>query len=110
MVRQFVDERDWSQFHTPRNLLLALVGEIGELAAEFQWVNDRDVRTHLDSEEKQAQVEQEIADVFIYLLLLCDELGMSLSDATKRKIVINRNKYPIETSFSSAKKYQIETD
>jgi NTP pyrophosphatase (non-canonical NTP hydrolase) len=82
-VRAFADSRDWQQFHIVRNLVLALVGETGELAAEFQWIGDDEVVNALQGPTKREAVSLELADVFIYLLRLADVTGIDLAEAVK---------------------------
>jgi len=104
-VRAFANERDWSQFHTARNLVLALVGEVGELAAELQWVSDSEVRAHLADSTARARFESEIADVATYLLRLCDVLEVDLPSAIRRKLELNEQRYPADRARGSAAKY-----
>ena len=105
LVRSFADSRDWQQFHTARNLVLALVGEVGELAAEFQWINDSEVEAALSNPDKREAVGSELADVFIYLLRLADVAGIDLANELTKKIAINEIRYPVEKSKGSAAKY-----
>lgn len=103
-VRFFAEARNWSQFHSPRNLVLALVGEVGELAAEFQWLaDDEAVREHI-SDEKLASIEEELADVLIYLVRLADVLGVQLGHAVSNKIEKNGNRYPVDEFRDSRRK------
>jgi dCTP diphosphatase len=95
-LRRFAEQRDWDQFHTPRNLVLALVGEAGELAAEFQWLPESaGVQTPLPAETAR-RVSGELADVASYLLLLADVLGIDLAASVQEKIEINEHRYPAE--------------
>ena len=105
LVRSFADNRDWQQFHTARNLVLALVGETGELAAEFQWISDDNIVNALQDAEKREAVGSELADVFIYLLRLADVTGIDLSEELKKKIAINEKRYPVDKAKGSAAKY-----
>ena len=105
LVRSFADSRDWQQFHTARNLVLALVGETGELAAEFQWISDDDIVNALQDAEKCEAVGSELADVFIYLLRLADVTGINLAEELKKKIAINEKRYPVDKAKGSAAKY-----
>ncbi len=102
-LRAFAQERDWDQFHTPKNLAMALTGEAGELAAEFQW---------LTGEESMAleparleRVRQEAADVLLYLVRLADRLDFDLVEAAHAKIETNAMRYPAEQVRGSARKY-----
>ena len=92
LVRSFADSRDWQQFHTARNLVLALVGEAGELAAEFQWISDDTIANALQDADKREAVGSELADVFIYLLRLADVIGIDLAEELKKKIAINEKR------------------
>jgi len=105
IVRSFAESRDWQQFHTARNLVLALVGEAGELAAEFQWISDDNIVNALQEADKREAVGSELADVFIYLLRLADVIGIDLAEELKKKIAINEKRYPIDKAKGSAAKY-----
>lgn len=105
LVRSFATERDWGQFHSPRNLVLALVGEVGELAAEVQWSSDTDVNEALTDPQRRDAFEGELADVFNYLLRLADVTGIDLAAALKKKIAINEGRYPADKARGSAAKY-----
>ena len=104
-LREFAVARDWEQFHSVRNLILALVGEVGELAAEFQWISDDDIAKALQDSDKRESVGSEIADVFIYLLRLSDITGIDLVEELKKKLVINEERYPADKAKGSAAKY-----
>jgi NTP pyrophosphatase (non-canonical NTP hydrolase) len=94
LCRDFAARRDWFQFHTPKNLAMAIAGEAGELAAEFQWMTPEQSQvTQLSSNALDA-VRMEIADVAIYLLRLCDELQVDLATAVREKIAINEVRFP----------------
>lgn len=105
LVRAFAESRDWQQFHTVRNLLLALVGEIGELAAEFQWIGDDNLVKELQDLDKREAVGSELADVLIYLLRLSDVVGIDLAEELTKKIAINEKRYPADKAKGSAAKY-----
>jgi NTP pyrophosphatase (non-canonical NTP hydrolase) len=102
-LRDFVSERDWDQFHTPKNLSMALIAEAAELVEHFQWV-DGDT-SHLLEDKTRHSVEEELADILIYLVRISDKLGIDLFEAVQRKIAINEVKYPAEKVRGSAKKY-----
>lgn len=102
-LRQFAAERDWERFHSPKNLAMALTGEAGELVAEFQWLTEAESR-ELDP-ERLARVQQEAADVLIYLVRLADQLGLDLVDAANLKIQSNSERYPVDKSRGNARKY-----
>lgn len=91
-LREFAGERDWDQFHTPKNLAMALSGEAGELLAEFQWLTPEE-SLNLTREQRNA-VEMEIADVAIYLVRLADKLDMNIYEATMAKIELNESRFP----------------
>jgi NTP pyrophosphatase (non-canonical NTP hydrolase) len=104
-IRTFADERDWAQFHSVRNLLLALVGEVGELASELQWVADENIGTHLSELENISRFEMELADVATYLFRLSDIAGVDLAAAMRKKLTVNAQRYPVEKSRGSSAKY-----
>jgi len=92
-IREFAAARDWEQFHTPKNLAMAITGEAGELAAEFQWLTaDQSALGSLSADKLEA-ISLEIADVQIYLLRLVDVLGIDVVDAVRRKIEINEERF-----------------
>ncbi len=103
LLRAFAKERDWDQFHTPKNLSMALIAEAAELVEHFQWVDGES--SHLLEEKVRPSVEEEIADIFIYLVRISDKLGIDLYSAAERKIAINAVKYPAEKVRGSARKY-----
>lgn len=100
---QFAEARDWDQFHTPKNLSMALAGEAGELLEIFQWLTEEQSR-NLSADQHRA-AEEEIADIFLYLLRLADKLNIDLLSASKRKITKNELKYPVKKVKGSSKKY-----
>ncbi len=102
-IREFVDERDWEQFHSPKNLAMAISVEAAELVEIFQWMTEHQSQ-NLDPMKKQA-VEEEIADVMTYLIRLSDRLDIDLVRAVERKLVINRKKYPVELVRGRSQKY-----
>ena len=102
-LRQFAAERDWDQFHSPKNLASALSVEAAELLERFQWLTEDESR-HLPPAEL-AKVRQEMADVLNYLVRLADKLDVDLLDAARDKIVLNAQKYPMEKARGSARKY-----
>ena len=104
-LRQFVQERDWQQYHNPRNLLLALVGETGELAEIFQWLTDGQAAAVMDDSARAARVREELADVFAYLLRLADVLDVDLGEALNTKIRLNARRYPADRVRGQAVKY-----
>jgi NTP pyrophosphatase (non-canonical NTP hydrolase) len=104
-VRRFADERDWGKFHAPKNLVLALVGEVGELAEIFQWLPESEAAGITNGTEDRTRVEEELADVLYYLLRLADVLGVDLEVALESKLRSNALKYPIEKARGSSAKY-----
>ena len=102
-LRAFAAERDWDQFHSPRNLAAALAVEAAELLEPFQWLTDEQSREL--STEARAAVEQEMADVLLYLVRLADKLGVDLEQAARAKIALNAEKYPVEKARGSSRKY-----
>lgn len=99
-LRDFARERDWEQFHTPKNLAMALIVETAELVEHFQWLTPEQ-SLQLD-DEKLEEVRQELADNLIYLTRLADVLGIDLVDAAFRKIAINAAKYPANKARGSS--------
>lgn len=102
-LRQFAAERDWDQFHSPKNLAAALSVEAAELLERFQWLTEDESR-HLPPAELE-KVRQEMADVLNYLVRLADKLDVNLLDAAREKIKLNAQKYPADVVRGSAKKY-----
>ena len=103
LVRVFVDERDWDQFHTPKNLAAALTVEAAELLEHFQWLQHG--RAEELGPDKLVQVRHEMADVLVYLVRLADKLDVDLMVAVEEKMVLNRAKYPAELVRGDARKY-----
>jgi dCTP diphosphatase len=99
----FAAAREWEQFHSPKNLAMALSAEVGELVEEFQWLTELQSR-ELDAERRE-RVRLELADVFIYLLRLADRLDVDLLRAADDKIALNERKYPAERVRGDARKY-----
>jgi dCTP diphosphatase len=102
-LREFTAERDWEQFHTPKNLATALVAEAGELAAEFQWLTA--AQSSAPDGEQMARIRAEAADVLIYLVRLADKLGIDLLAAAAAKIDANERRYPAAKVRGSSRKY-----
>eukprot|EP00941_MAST-03F_sp_MAST-3F-sp1_P005309 g5309.t1 len=103
----FANERDWNQFHSPRNVLLAMVGEVGELSELFQWRGDDGCKPGLPdwSEKEKTHLGEELSDVLLYLLRLSDRCGIDLGKAVLRKLQKNAEKYPAERVKGKSKKY-----
>ena len=104
-ISDFAESRDWDQFHSVRNLILALVGEVGELAEVLQWKNDSDAAKYLQSQDGKDKITEEVADVAIYLIRICQKLNVDLVQLIAKKIEINESKYPVSLSKGNAKKY-----
>lgn len=102
-LRQFSKDRDWDQFHSPKNLACALSVEAAELLENFQWLSEEQSRAL--SAEKRAEVGEEIADVFLYLLQLSDKLEIDLIGSARRKLLLNAEKYPVDKSRGTSTKY-----
>jgi NTP pyrophosphatase (non-canonical NTP hydrolase) len=102
-VNQFVEERDWEQFHSPKNLSMAMIVEAGEVVEHFQWMTEEDSK-NLDAEKKE-QVGQELSDTFVYLLRIAEVCGIDLIEVANKKMDLNAKKYPVEKAKSSNAKY-----
>jgi len=102
-IKQFRQERDWDQYHSPKNLVMALSVEVAELVEHFQWLTQAESR-NLDA-AKLAEVKDEIGDVMVYLTDLSDKLGIDPIEAAREKIAKNREKYPVEQVKGRADKY-----
>ncbi|WP_456418410.1 nucleotide pyrophosphohydrolase [Thiolapillus sp.] len=99
---RFAQERDWEQFHSPKNLSMALSAETGELLEHFQWLNEEQSQ-NLDDDKKEA-IALEMADIFIYLVRLAERLDINLMDAAWQKIAINEKRYPVEQVKGDARR------
>jgi NTP pyrophosphatase (non-canonical NTP hydrolase) len=104
-LRRFAAERDWERFHTPRSLVLALAGELGELCEIFQWLSDAEAADIMRNPRRAAAVRDELADVAIYVLRIADVLGVDLPRAIDEKIQDNAKKYPVRLARGHATKY-----
>lgn len=102
-LRLFAEERDWQRFHSPKNLVMALTGEVGELVEHFQWLTEEQSRNF--PEDVKKQMAEEMADVLLYLVRLADETNVDLIEAAAAKLRINEKKYPVELAKGNAKKY-----
>ncbi|GAA2093591.1 nucleotide pyrophosphohydrolase [Microlunatus panaciterrae] len=97
-IRDFIAERDWSRFHDPKSVILALVGEVGELSELFQWLPAHEAARRARDEPLRGHVAEELADVFTYLLVLADALDVDLIEAADQKLHKTRQRYPTDTS------------
>lgn len=104
-LRRFAEERDWQQFHSPKNLAMALSGEVGELTEIFQWMSETDSHNAASAPETAQAVRDELADVALYLIRLADVLGVDLDAAIASKLLSNAAKYPVETARGVSTKY-----
>ena len=104
-LNQFASERQWGKFHTPKNLVMALASESGELSEIFQWLTNEESLVQNLSEEQLNKIREETADIFLYLLILVDKLNIDIIQAANDKITLNAKKYPVELSKGNAKKY-----
>src|SRR5215208_4593206 len=102
-INRFIEDRDWDQFHSPKNLAMALSVEVAEIVEHFQWLTEEQSR-NLPT-EKLAEIREEIGDVMIYLIELADKLGVDPVEAAKAKVTINGQKYPAELVKGNASKY-----
>jgi NTP pyrophosphatase (non-canonical NTP hydrolase) len=102
-INDFVAERDWAQFHTPKNLAMAMIVEAAELVEQFQW--DTPQESKQLSVEKREAVSHELADTFVYLLRIAEVLNIDLIEAANQKIVLNAKKYPADKARGSNAKY-----
>ena len=102
-LADFVDERDWNQFHNPKNLAMALAVEAGELLEHFQWLSETEAEA-LSPPQRQ-EVAMEMADVLMFLLRLADRLQVDLIESAGEKLKLNRQKYPVEKARGRATKY-----
>ncbi|MFG2950477.1 nucleotide pyrophosphohydrolase [Streptomyces adustus] len=105
VLASFARERDWEQFHTPKNLAMALAGESGELLELFQWLTPEQSAQVMQDDRRAVQVREEMADVLAYLLRLADVLDVDLEKALAEKIETNRRKYPVHLARGRADKY-----
>ena len=102
-LEEFNKERDWDQFHAPKNIAMALSVEASEIVEIFQWMQEEE-SFELDTGEKE-RLEEELGDVFLYLQLLASKYDIDLLEAAKKKLAKNKEKYPIEKAKGSSKKY-----
>jgi dCTP diphosphatase len=105
LVRRFTHEREWEKYHNPRSLVLALIGELGEVAELFQWRTDSEAAKLTQDPEMATKVSEELADVFGYLLQLADVTGVHLGKALEAKMKVNEKRYPAHLARGNARKY-----
>ena len=104
-LRKFATDRDWEKFHSPKNLTMALSVEVAELVEIFQWSNSGGL-DEIENPDIRKNIEEELADIFIYLLKISDKLNIDIEQSIHQKIEKNEKKYPIDKSFGSSKKYK----
>ena len=104
-LRLFARARDWEQFHSPKNLAMALTGEVGELVAHFQWLTESASATVMADRAIAQNIRYEMADVLAYLLRLADVLGVDLVAALTEKMDANERRYPVDRAKGNARKY-----
>ena len=104
-LREFAKERDWDQFHSPKNLSMALAAEAGELLDIFQWIKEEESLLENITPKNLEKAREEVADIFLYLIRVSDKLDINLEEAVELKINQNKKKYPIELSKGNAIKY-----
>jgi NTP pyrophosphatase (non-canonical NTP hydrolase) len=109
-LRQFANDRNWDQFHSPKNLAMALSGEAGELLEIFQWLKEDETIASNISPKNLERVKEELADIFIYLIRIADKLDVDLVREANIKIEKNSEKYPVDLSRGNAIKYNRRND
>lgn len=103
----FAAERDWDQYHSPKNLVMALTGEVGELTEIFQWLSEEASQSAAHSPETATAVREELADVTLYLVRLASVLGVDLNEAVTQKLQKNAHRYPVNKARGNHKKYNV---
>jgi len=101
-LAEFASVRDWDQFHSPKNLSMALIAEVAELIEHFQWLSEEDSQQL--NEDKRAEVAMELADIFIFLVRIADKLDVDLVSSAWKKIAINEARYPVDKVKGSARR------
>ena len=104
-LRDFANERDWDQFHSPKNLTMALAAEAGELLDIFQWLKEEHTKPENLDDKTIDLAKEEIADIFYYLIRLSDKLEIDLESVLQNKMIVTKKKYPIELSKGNSIKY-----
>lgn len=102
-LSQFAQKRDWEQYHSPKNLSMALIAEAAELVEHFQWLTEK--QSHQLEKEQHHEVALELADIFIYLIRISDQLGVDLLSAAKEKMAINEKRFPVLTGDDSTRRH-----
>ena len=104
-LERFAAERNWRQFHSPKNLVMALSGEVGELTEIFQWQSEAASKDAGRNPATAQSVRDELADVLMYVVRLASVLGVDLNEAVEHKLASNAVRYPVDKSYGSSKKY-----
>lgn len=104
-IKEFRDERDWEQFHTPKNLSMAISIESNELMEHFLWENQGEAKEKVNAGEDLQEIKEELADILIFSLLMADSIDADLDRIIGNKLEKNKEKYPVEKSKGNAKKY-----
>jgi len=104
-LSEFAKDRNWDQFHSPKNLSMALAAEAAELLEIFQWLTEEQSRKIINNEKEMSLIKEEIADVVIYLVRLADKLHLDIGKAVLEKIALNEKKYPVKLAKNNATKY-----
>ena len=104
-LEEFSKDRDWEQFHSPKNLIMALTSEVGELSDIFQWISEEQSKLENINPKDLDKAKEELADVFLYTLRIADKLGINLKEEANKKIEVNGKKYPIKLSKGNSTKY-----
>lgn len=104
-LRRFAEERDWDQFHSPKNLAMALANEAGELLEVFQWLSEAESHAVAENADRKRTAAEELADILLYLLRIADKLDVDLEAAVADKLKINAEKYPADRVRGNAAKY-----
>ncbi|MBI1892688.1 MAG: nucleotide pyrophosphohydrolase [Candidatus Rokubacteria bacterium] len=97
-LRAFVVEREWGQFHDPKNLAMAIASEAGELLAEYRWVGNEEADDYSQDGSRRERIAAEAADIGISLMLFCERVGINLIEEIQRKLEVNRRNYPVDRS------------
>jgi len=105
MISRFVEERDWLQYHDPKNLVMAMMSEVGELADHFRWVNNTDSRALAISSEHATEVSDELADIMMFAIEFASVCDIDIASAITSKLEKNAERYPVEKAKGSSKKY-----
>lgn len=104
-LNAFARDRDWEQFHSPKNLVMALSVECGELTELFQWMTEEQSRSAMNDERTAQAIRSELADILFYLVQVASRLGIDLDEAARTKLHVNALKYPVERSRGTSLKY-----